>query len=60
MTDSIPAKDIKPCIFCMEENSHARAYPVAGDPRSLYCPTCHMTYDITEYDGIERPSFRTM
>lgn len=32
----------------MDDNSHARAYPVAWDPSSLYCPTCHMTFDKSE------------
>lgn len=40
----------RPCIFCYEENSHARAYPVPGDDKLLYCPTCKLMFDVTEYD----------
>lgn len=60
MSDSIPAKHIRPCIFCMDENSHARAYPVAGDPDNLYCPTCHMTFDKSEYETHGDACFRAM
>lgn len=42
---------IYPCIFCTEENSHARAYSVFGDDSTLYCPTCHMTFDKSELEG---------
>ena len=40
-----------PCIFCAEENSHARAYPVAGEDCLLYCPTCKMMFDISELES---------
>lgn len=60
MSDSIPAKQIRPCIFCMDENSHARAYPVAGDPDNLYCPTCHMIFDKSEYETHGDACFRAM
>lgn len=60
MTGRIPLKEIRPCIFCMDENSHARAYPVAGNPTDLYCPTCHSVFDVTEYDDDDMSCFRAM
>lgn len=59
MNDRIQVKDIRPCIFCMDDNPHARAYPVAGNPMDLYCPTCHSIFDVTEYDN-DGVSFRAM
>lgn len=41
---------IYPCVFCMDDNSHARAYPVSGEPGLLYCPTCRMMFDQSELE----------